>query len=253
MTDEPTVPARRQLPGWLFVIVPMVLAAVLVGSVAIAVRTGQDDSGAPDVSGPAAELPAVTDAIEQLGVAGASDTPAAALGGRYGEITVGFGTLTDEVEFAERFDRLPDAEAELLGRTLGTIQAQLSPSAIGGPRGEDDRAGDIGFALALAHGAVQTIEPGASPRDQALAVLPFAVQDLVGFDELADTFAAGDFATVATRIDSGESGESGTRGALTDAGAAELVSSVAFLIGERFADPELRQTFTDAYQAALPL
>jgi len=244
-------PVRRPVPGWLFVVVPMTVAALLVGGVAIAVRSS-DDGGAEDISGPAAELPAVIDAAEQL-----RTTPdPAALGAAYGEVVRGYSEITDELDFAAAFDRLPDAEAELLGRTLGAIQGQLSPAAIGGARDEDDRRPDIVYALALARGMIQALDPGAAARDQALAVLPFSVQDLVGFDEIAELFASGDLTTLATRIDTGESGESGERGVLSDAGAAELISSVAFLIGQRLPatqDDDFATLFTDAYNGALPI
>jgi hypothetical protein len=245
--------SRRQLPGWLFVVVPMVLAAVLVGGAAIAVRSGDED-GSDEVSGPATGLPAVVDAADALlGSRPASADMAGALGRRYGDVTVGFTATPDPVDFAEQFDRLPDAEASALGRTLGAIQAELSPTAVGGSRDESERADDIVFALELARGTVQAIDPDASARDQALAVLPFAVQDLVGFDEIATTFATGDLAPLAARIDSGESGETGTRGVLSDAGAAEVISSVAFLLGQRIpADDDLSSMFMDAYNAELP-
>jgi hypothetical protein len=252
MTEaEPEVQPRRQLPGWLFVVVPMLLAALLVGGVSIAVRSGADDDGAEDISGPALELPAVTDAAAEL-----RTTPdAAALGAQYGTITAAYATLGDDVEFAATFDRLPDAEAKLIGRTLGAIQNQLSPTAIGGVRTQEDRGPDIVFALQLARGAVQALEPTASARDQALAVLPFAVQDLVGFDALAEQFASGDLEALAATIDDTASGESGATGALTDAGAAEVVSSVAFLIKQRLPteDEDYATLFDEAYQAALPL
>ena len=247
----PEQPVRRPLPGWLFVVVPMLLAALLVGGAAIAVRSSGEDDGAEDISGPAAELPAVTEAAAELRTTPDAD----ALGTRYGEIVVGFGELTDEVDFAAEFDRLPDAEARLLGRTLGAIQGQLSPTGIGGAREEEDRAPDLVYALALARAVVQTVDQGATPRDQALAILPFSVQDIVGFDEVADLFASGDLAELAARIDTGESGESGQRGVLSEAGAAEVISSVAFLIGQRLPtgdDDDYAALFTDAYNAALP-
>ena len=245
-------PGRRPLPGWLFVVVPMLFAALLVGGVAIAVRSSSEDDGAEDISGPAAEVPAVTDAAEAL----RTTTDPHALGTRYGEVVRGFSEITDDVDFAAEFDRLPDAQAELLGRTLGAIQGQLSPTGIGGAREEEDRAPDLVYALGVARAVVQTIDPDASPRDQALAVLPFSVQDIVGFDELAEQFAAGDLEQVATRIDTGESGESGQRGLLTEAGAAEVISSVAFLIGQRLPtveDDDYAALFMDAYNAALPI
>ena len=192
-------------------------------------RSGGDDDGAEDISGPAAELPAVVDAAEQL----RTTTDAVTLGGQYGTITAAYATLDDDVEFAAEFDRLPDAEAEVLGRTLGAIQNQLSPTA--DRRRPHGRGPGARHRLRprLARGTVQALDPAASPRDQALAVLPFAVQDLVGFDALAEQFASGDLTALAATIDATESGESGATGALTDAGAAEIVSSIAFLIRQR--------------------
>ena len=240
------------MPGWLFVVVPMLLSGLLVGGVAIAVRSSGDDDGSADLSGPAAELPAVVDAATQL----STTTDPVALGGQYGTITAAYATLADDVDFAAEFDRLPDAEAELLGRTLGAIQGQLSPTAIGGAREDADQADDIVFALQLARGTVQALDPDAAPRDQALAVLPFSVQDLVGFDALAEQFASGDLGALAARIDATESGESGATGALTEAGAAEVISSVAFLIRQRLpsdGDEDYAALFDAAYQQALPL
>lgn len=251
MSDD-AQPTRRQLPSWLFVVVPMLFAALLVGGVSIAVRSSGDDDGAEDISGPAAELPAVVDAAAQL----RTTTDAATLGGQYGTITAAYTTLSDDVAFAAEFDRLPDAEAALIGRTLGAIQNQLSPTAVGGVRTDDDRAPDIVYALAMARGVVQALDPEASPREQALAVLPFSVQDLVGFDALAEQFATGDLDALAATIDATESGESGATGALTEAGAAEVVSSIAFLIKNRLptdGDEDYATLFDEAYQAALPL
>ena len=248
MTEPQPEPARvrRGVPGWLFVVVPMLLAALLVGGVSIAVRSSTDDGGAkaPDLSGPPASLPAVTDAATEL----LDGQPAAAamaeqLGTKYGQVTLGLGTVTDEVQFAQQFERLPDAEAKLLGRTLGAIQAQLTPEAAGGPRKAEHRADDIAFALALSRAMVLAAEPDAAPRDQALAVLPFTLQDLDGFDSFAATFADGDLTSLAPHVD----------GALTAGGAAELVSSIAFLMGQRIpSDNGLGKIFTDAYNAELP-
>ena len=67
------------------------------------------------------------------------------------------------------------------------------------------------------------MDPDATPRQQALAILPFSVQDLTGFDEIADLLAAGQLEALEGRIDE----------ALSDAGAAELVSSVANAISQR--------------------
>ena len=106
-----------------------------------------------------------------------------------------------------------------------------------------ERNADILFALAMSRAMVQATLPDASPRDQALAVLPFSIQDLDGFDSLADTFATGDLTALAQRVDP----------ALSDAGAAELISSIAFLMGQKIpADGDLGKTFNTAYQAALP-
>jgi len=228
-----------------FFVVPLILSAALVGGIAIAVRSNRDDGGStPDLSGPAAELPAVTDAATQLlGTPPPADGRAAALGTVYGEVTAGLGSITDEVQFAERFERLPDAESKLVGRTLGAIQAQLTPEGAGGARPADERSADILFALAMSRAMVQAVVPDASPRDQALAVLPFSIQDLDGFDSLAASFAAGDLTAVARRVEP----------ALTGAGAAELISSIAFLMGQKIpADRDLGKTFDTAYQAALP-
>jgi hypothetical protein len=230
---------------WVFVVVPMVLAAALVGGVAIAVRSSSDDGTAgPTVSGPATGLPAVSGAAQELlDHQPAPTAMAAELGAAYGAVTVGLTTVADEVQFAERFERLPDAEAKLLGRTLGAIQAQLTPKTTGGPRQPADRTGDILFALALARSTIQAAKPDASARDQALAVLPFSVQDLPGFDGLAATFASGDMATLAPKIDR----------ALSESGAAEIVSTVAYFIGQQLpAGSSLATTFNTAYQAELP-
>jgi hypothetical protein len=244
--ERPPVRARRGVPTWLFVVVPLVLAGALVGGVSIAVRSSSDDAGTatPDLSGPAAALPAVTDAATQLlGAPPAAAAMADDLGKAYGDVTAGLGTITDEVQFAQRFERLPDAEAKLVGRTLGAIQAQVTPQAAGGARKPADRDADILFSLALARAMVQALDPAAAPRDQALAVLPFSIQDLEGFDALAATFAAGDMAALASKVDP----------ALTDAGAAEVISSIAYLMGQKIpADNDLGKTFNDAYQAALP-
>lgn len=247
MTSEDPPPAhpRRGVPGWVFFLVPLVLSAALVGGIAIAVRSNSDDGAStPDLSGPAAELPAVTDAATQLlGTPPAADAIATDLGKAYGDVTVGLGTISDEVQFAQRFERLPDAEAKLVGRTLGAIQAQVTPEGAGGGRRPDERNADILFALAMSRAMVQAVLPDATPRDQALAVLPFSIQDLAGFDSLAQSFAAGDMTTVANQVDP----------ALTDAGAAELISSIAFLMGQKIpADGDLGKTFDTAYQAELP-
>jgi hypothetical protein len=243
-----TAPSRRGrkgVPTWVFVVVPMALAAALVGGVAIAVRSSSDDgTSAPDASGPATALPAVTGAAQELlDRQPASTAIAAELGAAYGDVTAGLTTITDEVQFADRFERLPDAEARLVGRTLGAIQAQVTPKTAGGPRRPSDRAGDILFALALARGTIHAVQPDASARNQALAVLPFSVQDLRGFDGLAAAFASGDMEALAPKID----------GALSESGAAEIVSTIAYFIGQHLrAGGTLATNFDTAYQAELP-
>lgn len=222
----------------------MVLSALVVGAIAVAVRgTGDADD---EISGPAGQLPAVVGAAEQLlGTVPDESSIAIELGEAYGEVTLGFAALAedgDDLAFAEEFDRLPDAEARLLGRTLGEIQAQLSPTEVDGAREEDDRPGDMLFALQLARATIQTIEPDATPREQALAILPFSVQDLTGFDEIAELFATGDLTALVSRIE----------GALPESGAAELISSVANETSERLPtidDVDYATEFFDGYNA----
>ena len=164
----------------------MAVSALLFGALAVAVRGGGDDDG-ESISGPAEELPAVVGAADELlGTVPPPASIAEELGTRYGEVTVGFGELEDDLDFAAEFDRLPDAEARLLGRTLGAVQSQLSPTGVGGARTGDDRQADILFALRLGRSTIDAIDPDGTPREQALAILPFAVQDLTGFDEIAD-------------------------------------------------------------------
>jgi hypothetical protein len=235
-----------RVPGWVFVVVPMTLSALVFGALAVAVRGGDDGEG-ESISGPAEELPAVVGAAEELlGTVPPPASIAEQLGTRYGEVTRGFTEIEDDLDFAAEFDRLPDAEARLLGRTLGAIQAQLSPTDVGGAREAEDRAGDLVFALQLARSTIAAIDPEGTPREQALAILPFSVQDLTGFDDLAAEFVAGDLTALAGRID----------GALSDAGASELVSSIANAISVRLPPPagvddaDLPTEFLTAYTAA---
>lgn len=234
--------AGRRPPGWLWFIVPMLLSALVFGAIAVAVRSSGDDAEEA-ISGPAAQLPAVVAAAQDLlGAVPPDDQLPAALGRAYGEVTLGFAELEDEgdeLEFAERFDRLPDAQARLLGRTLAEMQTQLSPTELGGARQDDDRAADIVFALALSRAMAETVEPDGTPREQALAVLPFSVQDLTGFDEIAATFAAGDLEALAGRIDR----------ALTSGGGAELISSVANAVSVRL-PAEYETQFREGYNTA---
>jgi hypothetical protein len=221
------------------VVVPMLVSGLLFGALAVAVRTSGDDDG-ESISGPAEELPAVVGAADDLiGTVPAPPTIADDLGTRYGEVTAGFTEVPDELDFAAAFDRLPDAEARALGRTLGAIQAQLSPTEVGGARTADDRAADIVFALGLARATIVAMDPDGTDRDRALAILPFSVQDLEGFDDLAAQFISGDLDALAARVDV----------ALSDAGAAEVVSSVANAVSAGIpTDPAVLGTeFMDAY------
>ncbi|MET0145573.1 MAG: hypothetical protein ABW328_12430 [Ilumatobacteraceae bacterium] len=242
MSDASSRPPRR-VPGWVWVVVPMTISALLFGALAVAVRTSGDDDGSESISGPATDLPAVTDAVGVLLAASpATADIGAALGTRYGEATAGLAQITDPVEYAAQFDRLPAAEARAMGRTLGAMQTQLSPTDVGGARGSGDRAGDIVFALQLARAAIVAMDPGAAPRDQALAILPFSIQDLPGFDALADELINGDLSGLAVRVDD----------ALSSAGASELVSSVANEISDRLQalpDPDLQAEFMAGYGA----
>ncbi len=72
-------------------------------------------------------------------------------------------------------------------------------------------------------------------------MLPFSVQDLTGFDEIATMFATGDLTALAAHVDE----------ALSDGGASELVSSVANLVNERLTatDDEYGTEFLDGYNA----
>ena len=237
--------SRGRVPGWMFVVVPMTLSALLFGALAVAVRGG--DGEGESISGPAEELPAVVGAADELlGTVPPPASIAEELGTRYGEVTLGFTEIEDDLDFAAEFDRLPDAEARTLGRTLGAIQAQLSPTDVDGARGSDDRAGDILFALRLARNTTAAIDPEGTPREQALGILPFSVQDLTGFDEIAAEFVSGDLAVLAERVD----------GALSEAGASELIAAVANAISERLppparrADPDLPTEFLTAYTTA---
>ena len=151
----------RPAPGWVWVVVPMVaVGAARSARIAVAVRSGGDDDG-ESIAGPAEELPAVVGAADELlGTVPPPATIAAELGTR---VRRGHRRRSprssDELDFAAEFDRLPDAEARLLGRTLGAIQAQLSPTDVGGARDDDDRAADIVFALQLARARSCAIDP----------------------------------------------------------------------------------------------
>ena len=244
---EPAEPPRRvAVPGWVFAVVPFLLVGLLVAVVAIAVRSSDDDDAAGDVSGPAAELPAVTQAATELiGAVPPAAERAGALGARAGEIGAGLVAISDELEFAERFDRLPPAEAKLLGRSLGAIQRELSPSGIGGPRGDGDRHDDTVFALELVWAAAPILDPEADPAIQALNVLPAAVPLADDGDAIVAAVTAGDYEQAAELLDP----------VLSDAGAAEIVSGLAGDISDRVGalnDATRLREFQTAYNLQLP-
>jgi hypothetical protein len=244
---ESTAPRRGGVPGWVFVVVPFVLVGLLVGIIAAVVRSsGEEDDGGAEVSGPAADLPSVTAAAtELLGAVPPPAERASALGARAGEIGAGLVEIADELEFAEQFDRLPPAGAKLLGRSLGAIQRELSPSDIGGPRHGDDRHGDTVFALELAWAAAPILDPAADPSTQALNVLPAAVPLADEGDEIVAAVVAGDHERAAELLDP----------VLSEAGAAEVVSGLAGDISDRVGalndDTRLRE-FQTAYNLEIP-
>ncbi len=198
------------------------------------------------MSGPAAELPAVTEAATELiGSVPPAAERAGALGARAGEIGAGLVAISDELEFAERFDRLPPAEAKLLGRSLGAIQRELSPSGIGGPRGDGDRHDDTVFALELVWAAAPILDPDADPAIQALNVLPAAVPLADDGDAIVAAVIAGDYEQAAELLDP----------VLSDAGAAEIVSGLAGDISDRVGalnDATRLREFQTAYNLQLP-
>jgi hypothetical protein len=230
-----------------FAVVPALVVGLLVAVVAIAVRSdNSDDQGEEGVDRPAPELPAVVEAAEQLiGRVPPADERASAVGARAGEIAVGLVEISDELDFAERFDRLPPAEAEALGESLGAIQRQLSPGAVGGPRGEDDRRPDTLFALELVWAAAPVLDPEADPLTQAYNVLPASVPLADNGDDIAAAVGAGDFELAADLLEP----------VLSEAGAAEIISGLAGDISDRVGalntDTRLR-AFQDAYNLEIP-
>ncbi len=244
--DDPS-PRGGGVPGWVFAVVPAVVVGLLVAVVGIAVRSGDSDEPREEgVDRPAPELPAVVEAAELL-IGRVPPVPerAAAVGARAGEIARGLVDLSDDLEFAQRFDRLPPAEAELLGEALGAIQRQLSPRAVGGPRGGDDRRPDMTFALQLVWAAAPVLDPDAAPLIQAYNVLPASVPLADNGDEIAAAVAAGAFERAAELLEP----------VLSEAGAAEIISGLAGDISDRVGarndDTRLR-AFQDAYNREIP-
>ena len=239
-------PRRGVVPGWVFAVVPFLLVGLLVAVVAIAVRSSSDDDGAEDVSGPAAGLPAVTEAATELiGSVPPVGERAGALGARAGAIGAGLVAISDELEFAERFDRLPPAEAKLLGRSLGAIQRELSPSGIGGPRRDGDRHDDTVFALELVWAAAPILDPDADPAAQALNVLPAAVPLADDGDAIVAAVIGRDYEQAAELLGP----------VLSEAGAAEIVSGLAGDISDRVGalnDATRLREFQTAYNLQLP-
>lgn len=249
MTDEGPGPQRRgRARGggtWVFVVGPALIVGLIVAAVAIATRPADDD-GAERLGGPAAELPAVVEAAAALfGAAPPPAERAEAIGRRTGEIGLGLVEIDDETDFAARFDRLPPAEAKLLGQLLGAIQRELSPTAIGGPRGDGDRSDDMAFAVELVWAAAPVLDAAAPPEQQALNVLPASVPLADDGDAIVAAVVAADYAGAAALLDP----------VLSEAGAAEIVSGLAGdisdRVGQRNDDVRLRE-FQDAYNLQIP-
>jgi len=233
-----------RVPTWVYLVVPGLVVALIVGAVAVGVRSGLDDDDIEQLDGPAAALPAVAEASTEL----LGSTPDAgvvgALGRRAGEIAVGLVELNDEREFAAEFDRLPDDEARLLGRTLGSIQREVSPSGIGGPRGGDDRESDTVFALELVWSAAGVLDAEASPTQQAFNVLPAAVPLADNGEDIANAVVAEDFERAAELLGP----------VLSEAGAAEVVSGLAGDISDRLGErnDDRLDEFQESYNLQLP-
>ncbi|MFV0306162.1 MAG: hypothetical protein ACK5OX_00275 [Desertimonas sp.] len=249
MSDD-VAPVRAKPPrsgcSWVFVVIPAFVVATIVIIVGAAARSGQDDDrpGAR-IPGPAAELPAVSEALTTLvGEVPTIDRRAATLGERAGVIAVGLVEIDDEVEFAAQFDRLPDPEAEALGEALGAVQRELSPEQLGGPRRGGDRVDDMAFALAVIWAAAPVLDPAATPETQALNVLPASVPLADDGDGIVAAVIAGDMATAAELLDP----------VLSEAGAAELISGLAGDISDRVGDEDRDRlaAFQEAYNLELP-
>lgn len=246
MSDE-AEPVRTKPPrsgcSWVFVLIPALVVAAIVATVGIATRSGQDDDGR--IGGPAAELPAVSEALTTLvGDVPEVEARAATLGERVGAIGVGLVEIDDELEFAAQFDRLPEAEAEALGESLGAVQRELSPEQLGGPRRGGDRVDDMAFALEVIWTAAPVLDPDAAPEIQALNVLPAAVPLEDNGDEIVAAVVAGDMGAAAELLDP----------VLSEAGAAELISGLAGDISDRVGneDEERLDAFQEAYNLELP-
>lgn len=232
--------------GCLFAIVPAVLVGVLVAVAAIVVRDDQAEDGpGARIEGPAAELPAVGEALTVLADrVPAPDERAEALGVAVGEIGRALIETDDELAFAESFDVLPVDGAELLGEALGAVQREVSPGELGGPRRGGDRTADMAFALELVWAAAPVLDPDSSPDEQALNVLPAAVPLADTGDAIVAAVVAADFDEAAELLDP----------VLSDAGAAEIVSGLAGDLSDRIGprDDDRLDAFQDAYNLELP-
>lgn len=247
---DPELASRRGCGcgSWIFVVVPAVIVGLLVAAVAIGARSDSDDEDGPgaQIEGPAAELPAVSSALTALvgDVAPPADR-ARALGARAGEIGRGLVDIGDDVEFAGQFDRLPAESAELLGESLGAVQRELSPDALGGPRRDGNRIEDMVFALEVVWAAAPVLDPTAEPQVQALNVLPAAVPLAETGDEIVAAVVAGDMESAAVLLDP----------VLSEAGAVEVVSGLAGDISDRVGelnDDDRLDAFREAYNLELP-
>lgn len=251
MSEPPTSPPSasggrrgRGCGTWAFVVVPALVVGLLVLVVALAARPDGDDT--PRLSGPAAELPAVIEATTTLlGADPGRDGRADALGERIGTIGRALAEENDETAFVAEFDRFPPDEAKLIGRLLGSIQRELSPSSVGGPRAGDERAADTQFALQLVMAAAPELEPGADAETHARNVLPAVISSIDEGDEIVAAVAASDVATAAELLEP----------VLSEAGAAEIVSGLAGDISDRVGERNDRvrlREFQTAYNLQIP-
>lgn len=241
--------AGTRVPGWVFFVVPLLLVGGIVGAIAVAARSDTDEGGVEPISGPAADLPSVAAALDELAPAPDEpadvDDPATLIGLRVGAFGTGLVEVGDRNEFTREYGLLPDDGAEELGEALGALQRELSPTALGGPRGGDERHGDTVFALRLVWPAAQALDPSASPEQQALNVLPAAVPLADTGDEIVAAVVAGDMETAAELLEP----------VLSDAGAAEVVSGLAGDLSDRLGnrnEPDRLEAFQEAYNLELP-
>ena len=143
----------------------------------------------------------MTAAQELLDTVPPESTIADELGRAYGEAVAGSTSSPRAVTISPSPRSSIGSRTRRLACSADTRRCRASsPTEVDGARGADDRSGDIRFGLQLScrdrgHG------PERDPEQQALAILPFSVQDLTGFDEIADLLAAGQLEALEGRID----------------------------------------------------